>query len=299
MVTCRPVIPRSRHLVVLRRLLARNPVVALLGARQAGKTTLARQVAAGTRRSTVFDLERAADVGASRGPGTRAGPARGNRRPRRDPAAPGSVPGAARAGRPASNAGPLPGARQRRAGTAAAERRVTGGPHRLSRVARLLARRGRAGCARPPLAARRLPEVVHGPLDRRERSVAADVRPDVPGARRAAAGHRHSLGHPRSDSGRCSPTTTARSGTPRSSADPSACPTTRCGATSRPSKPPSWSACCGRGPRTSAKRQVKSPKVYVRDSGLLHTLLDIDDLRAPRTPSRRWAPRGKGSSSKR
>jgi predicted AAA+ superfamily ATPase len=25
-----------------------------------------------------------------------------------------------------------------------------------------------------------------------------------------------------------------------------------------------------------AKRQVKSPKVYVRDSGLLHTLLDID-----------------------
>jgi uncharacterized protein len=27
-----------------------------------------------------------------------------------------------------------------------------------------------------------------------------------------------------------------------------------------------------------AKRQVKSPKVYVRDSGLLHTLLDIDDL---------------------
>lgn len=28
-----------------------------------------------------------------------------------------------------------------------------------------------------------------------------------------------------------------------------------------------------------AKRQVKSPKVYVRDTGLLHTLLDIDDLR--------------------
>ncbi len=27
-----------------------------------------------------------------------------------------------------------------------------------------------------------------------------------------------------------------------------------------------------------AKRQVKSPKVYVRDSGLLHTLLDIDDF---------------------
>ena len=39
----------------------RSPVTALLGPRQCGKTTLARQVAAG-RRSQVFDLESAADV---------------------------------------------------------------------------------------------------------------------------------------------------------------------------------------------------------------------------------------------
>jgi hypothetical protein len=30
-----------------------------------------------------------------------------------------------------------------------------------------------------------------------------------------------------------------------------------------------------------AKRQVKSPKVYVRDSGLLHALLGIRSERAP------------------
>jgi uncharacterized protein len=38
--------------------LARSPVVALLGARQVGKTTLARQVAERSRsRPTLFDLE--------------------------------------------------------------------------------------------------------------------------------------------------------------------------------------------------------------------------------------------------
>jgi hypothetical protein len=55
-------IPRLRHLAVLRRLLARNPVVALLGARQAGKTTLARQLAAEMPQAEFFDLERAADL---------------------------------------------------------------------------------------------------------------------------------------------------------------------------------------------------------------------------------------------
>jgi uncharacterized protein len=55
-------IARASHLATLRGLLARNPVVALLGARQAGKTTLARQLAGESRRSEVFDLERAADV---------------------------------------------------------------------------------------------------------------------------------------------------------------------------------------------------------------------------------------------
>lgn len=52
------ILPRQRHLQHVRGLLAQQPVVAILGARQVGKTTLARQVvqtAAGP--STRFDLE--------------------------------------------------------------------------------------------------------------------------------------------------------------------------------------------------------------------------------------------------
>jgi predicted AAA+ superfamily ATPase len=56
------VIARPSHVTAVRRLLARNPVVALLGARQVGKTTLARQIAGAAPRATIFDLERTADV---------------------------------------------------------------------------------------------------------------------------------------------------------------------------------------------------------------------------------------------
>jgi predicted AAA+ superfamily ATPase len=56
-------IPRPEHLAALESRLRRYPVVALIGARQVGKTTLAREIA---RRfhggSTVFDLERTADL---------------------------------------------------------------------------------------------------------------------------------------------------------------------------------------------------------------------------------------------
>jgi len=52
------VIPRTDHLERLRRLLRASPVVALLGARQVGKSTLARALARASRgRCTVFDLE--------------------------------------------------------------------------------------------------------------------------------------------------------------------------------------------------------------------------------------------------
>jgi predicted AAA+ superfamily ATPase len=56
-------IERTRHRQQVRRLLRRSPVVAILGARQVGKTTLARQIARGWRGPSVrFDLEDPADV---------------------------------------------------------------------------------------------------------------------------------------------------------------------------------------------------------------------------------------------
>ena len=56
-------IPREAHLKAVERLLRDNPVAALLGARQVGKTTLARQLARRRRGPThFFDLESTADV---------------------------------------------------------------------------------------------------------------------------------------------------------------------------------------------------------------------------------------------
>jgi predicted AAA+ superfamily ATPase len=51
-------IDRLQHLHTVRQLLEHNPVVAILGARQVGKTTLARRIAGETSKScTFFDLE--------------------------------------------------------------------------------------------------------------------------------------------------------------------------------------------------------------------------------------------------
>ena len=56
-------VARPDHLELVRGRLRRFPVVALLGARQVGKTTLAREIAQGFRgKSTFFDLERTADL---------------------------------------------------------------------------------------------------------------------------------------------------------------------------------------------------------------------------------------------
>ncbi len=55
-------IPRPAHLDALARKLSDNPVVALLGARQVGKTTLALEFAATQERVTRFDLEDPRDV---------------------------------------------------------------------------------------------------------------------------------------------------------------------------------------------------------------------------------------------
>ncbi len=55
------VIRRETHIQTVQRLLRANPVVAVLGPRQVGKTTLAREIAA-TREATMFDLENPNDV---------------------------------------------------------------------------------------------------------------------------------------------------------------------------------------------------------------------------------------------
>jgi hypothetical protein len=54
---------RYRHLDQLESLLTREPVVAIMGARQVGKTTLARQFAARVQApTTFFDLENPDDL---------------------------------------------------------------------------------------------------------------------------------------------------------------------------------------------------------------------------------------------
>ena len=63
MISWPAMIPRDGHRRALERLLSRAPVVALLGARQVGKTTLAREIARRRKGPThVFDLESSADV---------------------------------------------------------------------------------------------------------------------------------------------------------------------------------------------------------------------------------------------
>lgn len=55
-------ISRSRHMKRLRTSLRRNPVVALLGARQVGKTTLVQALTGGNARTQRFDLENSRDL---------------------------------------------------------------------------------------------------------------------------------------------------------------------------------------------------------------------------------------------
>jgi len=56
------VIHRTRQLKGIKNLLSRYPVVAILGPRQVGKTTLARQVARAWKTSRWFDLENDEDL---------------------------------------------------------------------------------------------------------------------------------------------------------------------------------------------------------------------------------------------
>src|SRR5688500_15026525 len=56
------VIARGAHVAKVERLLRQSPIVALLGARQVGKSTLAREIAAARKRVHFFDLEDPRDV---------------------------------------------------------------------------------------------------------------------------------------------------------------------------------------------------------------------------------------------
>ena len=57
------IIPRPRHLHRLQVALTESPIVAIIGARQIGKTTLAHQLAQQITASvTVFDLEHPRDL---------------------------------------------------------------------------------------------------------------------------------------------------------------------------------------------------------------------------------------------
>ncbi|OGT95332.1 MAG: hypothetical protein A2083_04680 [Gemmatimonadetes bacterium GWC2_71_9] len=57
------ILPRTRHLRRVLALLERHPVVGMLGARQVGKTTLAREVSGQFRGPTRrFDLEDSHDL---------------------------------------------------------------------------------------------------------------------------------------------------------------------------------------------------------------------------------------------
>lgn len=71
-------IRRERHLRRVSLLLREFPVVALLGARQVGKSTLARQLVASRRGpATWFDLENPADLARLEDPGLELRPLRG------------------------------------------------------------------------------------------------------------------------------------------------------------------------------------------------------------------------------
>lgn len=71
-------IPRKHHLARVRLLLDEFPVVALLGARQVGKTTLARELATAHRDPVAwFDLEDPADLARLQDPGLELRPLRG------------------------------------------------------------------------------------------------------------------------------------------------------------------------------------------------------------------------------
>ena len=206
------------------------------------------------------------------------------RRHRRDPAAPGPLPRAPRARRSAAPARAVPAPRQRLTGPAAADLRVPGRAHRLRRAGGL--RPGRRG--RPlgtALAPWRLPPVVSWPgaTTRARSGAATSSAPSSSGICPSSAlvsppgvvhrfwtmlAHYHGQiwnGAELARSFGIGETTVRRY-------------LDLLAGTFMVRVLPPWSENLG-------KRVVRAPKVYVSDSGLLHTLLDLGTMRALERPS--------------
>ena len=137
--------------------------MALLGARQVGKSTLARQLVATRRGPTAWfdsgESGRSGPFGRSR-PRVAAAPRA--RRPGRDPTVARRLPVAAHAGGPAADAGPVSRSRQRVARSAPSDLGVARRPGCVSRAGRFRPARGRRH--RTTLAARGLSPFVPRPL---------------------------------------------------------------------------------------------------------------------------------------
>ena len=173
-------IERPYHVAWVRRLLSEQPVVALLGARQVGKTTLARQVARSYRAGVAFfDLESSRDLAKLADPMLALEPLRGlvvldevQRRPDIFPTL------RVLADRPPRGA--LSGSRQRLAGTAAADVGDAGGADSLLPPRRTVL----AGSRQPPrlgsLAARRISSLVCGQKLGRKLALAPRPRLHLP-----------------------------------------------------------------------------------------------------------------------
>ena len=243
----------------IERLLRSFPVVGILGARQVGKTTLARQVAA-ARRGAVhwFDLEDPADRARLAEASLVLPPLRGLvvldeiQRARSSSPCSASSP-TDRGRRPASSSSAVPVPALLQQGSETLAGRVA-----FHRARGAVDRRGRRGSGLSTLAARRVPEgLPRKPSDGESFEWRRQFIAHVPRARSAATRGRHP-GRRRCDaSGRCSPTGTGRSGTPPSSPARSASPTRRCAAISTFSPPPLSCGSCAPWHENLAKRQVK------------------------------------------
>ena len=218
-------IPRLGHETRLRALLRDFPVVAVIGARQVGKTTIARRIARGwPSGGTFFDLEDARDLAQLEDPMLALSARRGlvvldevQRRP-------GPLPRVAGSRGPATPSGTLPGSGERLSRHAPAVLGVARRAHCIPRARRILAGRGPpatsigCGCgAGSPC--RTWPDRWRSV----QRGVSRSCAPFSSVISRSSACR--SRRRPSSGSGRCWPTITGRSGTRASSPGPSVSPT--------------------------------------------------------------------------